>query len=76
MALGSARAGSAGLAQGLAFGTMNSAWASGQLVGPSGGGRIADIGGDASAWIAATVVCCATLLATELVRARPVSQAV
>jgi MFS family permease len=74
MALGSARAARAGLAQGLAFGTMNSAWAVGELVGPSAGGRLADASGDPSAWIAAAAICVVTLVATELVRARPASQ--
>ena len=74
MALGSARAVRAGLAQGLAFGTMNSAWAVGQLVGPSVGGRLADLGGDPSAWLAATAICVLTLVVTELVRTRPASQ--
>ena len=75
MSLGSARAARAGLAQGLAFGTMNSAWAVGQLVGPSGGGRLADLSGDPSAWIAASVICLFTLAATELLHARPRSYA-
>ena len=74
MALGSARAARAGLAQGLAFGTMNSAWAAGQLVGPSAGGRLADLAGDPSAWITATAICVVTLIVTELVRARPVGR--
>jgi MFS family permease len=74
MALGSARATQAGLAQGLAFGTMNSAWAAGEVVGPSAGGRLADIAGDPSAWIGAMVVCLITLVATERVRMRPESR--
>jgi len=77
MALGSARAARVGLSQGLAFGTMNSAWALGQVVGASGGGRLAEVGGDTTAWIAAAVVCGVTLLATERVRTRsPVDQPV
>jgi MFS family permease len=74
MALGSSRAVHAGLTQGLAFGTMNSAWAAGELAGPSAGGQLADLGGDSSAWIAAGVICLVTLVATELVRAWPASQ--
>ncbi len=76
MALGSARAARAGLAQGLAFGTMNSAWAAGELVGPSVGGRVADVAGDHTAWIAVTILCVATLVLTELMRTRPVGRAV
>jgi MFS family permease len=74
MSLGSARAARVGLAQGLAFGTMNSAWAAGQVFGPSAGGRLADLGGDASAWIAAAGICVVTLVATELLNARPARQ--
>jgi MFS family permease len=75
MTLGSARALGAGLAQGVAFGTMNFAWAAGQLIGPSAGGRLADVTGDSTAWITAACVCVATLAATELVRTRPAGQA-
>ena len=39
MSLTSHRAEAAGLAQGLAFGVMNTAWALGELVGPSAAGR-------------------------------------
>jgi MFS family permease len=76
MALGSARAARAGLAQGLAFGTMNSAWAAGELVGPSLGGRVADLAGDPTAWIAVTILCLATLVVTEVMRTRPVGRTV
>jgi predicted MFS family arabinose efflux permease len=76
MALGSARAARAGLTQGIAFGTMNTAWAAGQLVGPTGGGRLADAGGDRSAWLAAAALCVCTLAAAELLRVRrPAGQA-
>jgi len=74
MALGSTLATRAGLAQGLAFGTMNSAWAAGELVGPSAGGRLADIAGDPTAWIAVTVLCVATLVVTEVMRTRPLGR--
>jgi len=70
MALGSARATHAGLSQGLAFGTMNSAWALGQVLGTTGGGRIAELGGDTTAWLGAAALCGLTLLATERVRTR------
>lgn len=74
MSLGSARAAAAGLAQGVAFGTMNSAWALGQLIGPSGGGRLADGAGDGATWITAAAVCLCTFVAAELVRLRPAGQ--
>src|SRR5207244_1617966 len=35
-----------GLAQGMAFGLMNAAWAGGALVGPAAGGAVADASGD------------------------------
>ncbi len=53
---------------------MNSAWAAGELVGPSAGGRLADIAGDPTAWIAVTVLCVATLVVTEVMRTRPLGR--
>ena len=47
MSLTSHRAETVGLAQGLAFGVMNTAWALGEVVGPSAGGALADSAGDA-----------------------------
>ena len=47
MALTSHRAEAVGLAQGLAFGVMNTAWAFGELVGPTAGGALAESYGDA-----------------------------
>ena len=44
IALVSDRAEAAGLAQGLGFGVMNSAWALGALTGPSVGGALAESG--------------------------------
>ena len=46
MSLTSHRAETTGLAQGLAFGMMNTAWAVGALVGPSVGGALAQLQGD------------------------------
>jgi MFS family permease len=63
-ALTSHRAEVAGLAQGLAFGIMNSAWALGELTGPTIGGALADGYGDAVPYIVGAVLCTATLLAT------------
>ena len=46
-----------GLAQGLAFGLMNFAWALGNFVGPAAGGGLADIAGDALPLVLAAAVC-------------------
>ncbi len=64
MALTSHRADSTGLAQGLAFGIMNSAWALGALVGPSLGGALGDARGDAVPYLLGAVLCALTLAAT------------
>jgi MFS family permease len=72
MALTSHRAESTGLAQGLAFGVMNTAWAVGALLGPSIGGALAQLGGDAVPYLAGAALCALTLLATQRVAAREV----
>jgi MFS family permease len=64
MSLTSHRAETAGLAQGLAFGVMNTAWALGELIGPSVGGALADSRGDAAPYLVGAVLCAATLAAT------------
>ena len=64
MALTSHRAEAVGLAQGLAFGVMNTAWALGELVGPSAGGALADSFGDAVPYLVAGGLCALTLAAT------------
>ena len=51
MSLTSHRAEAVGLAQGLAFGIMNSAWALGELVGPTLGGVLAEAFGDAAPYL-------------------------
>jgi MFS family permease len=53
----------AGIAQALAFGAMNAAWAVGNLVGPAGGGALARAAGDSAAYLVAAAVCAATLVA-------------
>ena len=68
MALVSDRAEVAGLAQGLGFGIMNSAWAVGNLVGPSVGGALADAAGDALPYLLAAGLCLLTLALTRTVR--------
>jgi MFS family permease len=75
MALTSHRAEAAGLAQGLAFGIMNSAWALGELTGPVLGGALATAFGDGVPYLLGAALCGLTLLATQRVaaahRARP-----
>ena len=74
MALTSHRADTAGLAQGLAFGVMNSAWALGNMTGPFLGGSLASSFGDPAPYLLGAVLCAFTLAATSRVapgRARP-----
>jgi MFS family permease len=61
IALVSDRAEFAGLAQGLAFGVMNTAWAIGALVGPTIGGGLADALGDAAPYLLCSLLCAVTL---------------
>ena len=70
MALTSHRAETAGLAQGLAFGVMNTAWALGELVGPTAGGALADSYGDATPYLVGAGLCAVTLAATYRVAGR------
>ena len=70
MSLTSHRAEIAGLAQGLAFGVMNTAWAFGELIGPSAGGALADSTGDATPYLVGAVLCGITLAATYRVAGR------
>jgi MFS family permease len=72
MALTSHRAETTGLAQGLAFGIMNTAWAVGALVGPSVGGALAELQGDPAPYLVGAALCALTLLATQVVVAREV----
>jgi MFS family permease len=70
MSLTSHRAETAGLAQGIAFGVMNTAWAFGELVGPTAGGALADSAGDAVPYAVAACLCALTLGATYRVTGR------
>ena len=70
MSLTSHRAETAGLAQGLAFGVMNTAWALGELVGPSAGGALADSAGDSAPYLVGATLCALTLAATYRVAGR------
>lgn len=70
MSLTSHRAETAGLAQGLAFGVMNTAWALGELVGPTAGGALADSSSDAAPYLVGACLCALTLAATYRVAGR------
>jgi MFS family permease len=64
MSLTSHRAESAGVAQGLAFGIMNTAWAFGELIGPTAGGALAESTSDAVPYLIGAILCASTLAAT------------
>ncbi|HEX4465544.1 MAG TPA: MFS transporter [Solirubrobacteraceae bacterium] len=51
----------AGLAQGLAFGIMNAAWAVGAAIGPAAGGAIAGATGDWLPFVIAATICAVVL---------------
>ena len=70
MSLTSHRAEAAGLAQGLAFGVMNTAWALGEVIGPSAGGALADSTSDAAPYLVGAALCAITLAATYRVAGR------
>lgn len=70
MALTSHRAEEVGLAQGLAFGVMNTAWALGELVGPTAGGALAESYGDAVPYVVGAGLCALTLVASYPVAGR------
>jgi MFS family permease len=63
-ALTSHRADAVGVAQGLAFGIMNSAWAFGEMTGPTIGGALAELSDDAVPYLLGGFLCVLTLLAT------------
>jgi MFS family permease len=62
-----------GLPQGMAFGLMNAAWASGAVVGPAAGGAVASASGDVVPFVIAAGLCAAALLAVlrQRTAARP-----
>jgi MFS family permease len=70
MSMTSHRAEAAGLAQGLAFGIMNSAWALGQMTGPTLGGALAEASDDAVPYLLGAFLCILTLFATWQVAAQ------
>ena len=55
----------AGLAQGMAFGLMNAAWAIGAALGPAAAGAIASATGDWIPFLLAAAMCAATLAAAR-----------
>jgi MFS family permease len=63
MALLSASAERQGVAQGLAFGVMNSTWALGAVSGPAIGGAIAQVTNDTASYLLAASACAFTLVA-------------
>lgn len=70
MALTSHRADVVGLAQGLAFGVMNTAWALGEVIGPTAGGALAESASDAVPYLFGASLCAVTLAATYRVAGR------
>jgi MFS family permease len=51
----------AGMPQGMAFGLMNAAWATGALLGPAAGGAVAAASGDVIPFVASAGLCVVTL---------------
>ena len=70
ISLTSHRADAAGLAQGLSYGVMNTAWALGELIGPTAGGTLAESMGDGVPYLVAGGLCALTLAATYRVAGR------
>ena len=70
MAMISQSAEHAGLAQGIAFGLMNGAWAAGNVIGPTAAGAISQAGSDAAPWLVCAGLCAATLAGLRLRPAR------
>ena len=70
MAIISTSAERAGLAQGLAWGVMNGAWAAGNVVGPAAAGAISQTVSDAAPWIVVAGLSAATLVGLRLRAAR------
>ena len=63
IALVSDRAEAVGLSQAIGFGIMNTAWALGNMTGPSVAGVLAEAGGDALPYLLGAALCLLTLLA-------------
>jgi predicted MFS family arabinose efflux permease len=54
-----------GLPQGMAFGLMNAAWASGALVGPAAGGAVANASGDIAPFVVSAALCATAFVAVR-----------
>jgi MFS family permease len=65
-----------GLAQGMAFGLMNAAWATGGLVGPAVGGAVAAATGDVVPFLVSAGLCAGALAAVRRARSRAAAAAV
>ena len=59
-----------GLPQGMAFGLMNAAWATGALVGPAAGGAVAAASGDVVPFLVSAGFCATALAAVRRARRR------
>jgi MFS family permease len=59
-----------GLPQGMAFGLMNAAWATGALVGPAAGGAVAAAAGDVVPFLVSAGFCAAALAAVRRAKHR------
>jgi MFS family permease len=59
-----------GLPQGMAFGLMNGAWATGALLGPAAGGAVASTGGDVVPFLVSASLCAGALAAVRRARRR------
>ena len=62
-----------GLAQGMAFGLMNAAWAMGALIGPAAGGAVAGATGDVVPYLVSAGLCAAALAVVRRARHRPIA---
>ncbi len=59
-----------GLPQGMAFGLMNAAWASGALIGPAAGGAVAEASGDIVPFLLSAAFCATALAVVRRARSR------
>jgi MFS family permease len=64
-----------GLPQGMAFGLMNAAWATGALVGPAAGGAVAAATGDVVPFLVSAGFCATALAAVRRARHRTTARA-
>lgn len=62
-----------GMAQGITFGLMNSAWALGNAIGPAAGGALAEATRDAVPYLVGAAICAVTLAGVRRLARRPVT---